>query len=279
MKRVIKAASSNDVYYWNDRDTLPKGVIPKDVVNLVIGEGVKFVLRHACSYRPNLKSVTLPSTLKEIGDAAFCCCPNLERVIMPAAGSQLKNIANSAFSDDESLKSIDIPASVEYVWVNAFADCSSLTEVNIASPKTKLVTNPFRGTPVESRFEKPKVTYGYDKGKFLKLSDKDLLQDFYDYYITVRDSEDEWDNYEDAVYVCMLEPRPEYEEILGWGEEGEFYNPPLYINVNTGERLVGAISRGRVHHLADFEEFSDEVNHLAELYDEYGNYEEYMGWT
>lgn len=270
MKRVIKAATDN-VYYWNGKDE-----IPEDVVDLVIEEGVRSIGRHSCSYRTNLRSVTIPSTLRSIEEAAFCRCPNLERVIMPEA-SQLENIWNSAFSDDISLRSIDIPASVKRVWANAFADCSSLTEVNIASTKTKLVANPFQGTPVEARFEAPKIAYEHDKRKFLKLSDKDLLQDFYNYYIAVRDSEDAWDNYKDAVYVCMLEPRSEYEEILGWGEEGEFYNPPLYINVNTGERLVGAISRGRVHHLADFEEFSDEVGHLSELYDEYGNYEEYTG--
>lgn len=273
MKRVIKAASSNDIYYWNGEDK-----VPEDVVNLVIEEGVRSIGRHGCSYRSDLKSVTIPSTLISIGEAAFCCCPNLEQVIIPEA-SQLENIWNSAFSDDTSLQSIDIPASVERVWPNAFANCSSLTEVNIASPKTKLVTNPFWGTPLEARFEEPKATYEHGKDEFLKLSDKDLLQDFYEYYIPIRDSEDEWGDRKDAVYVCMLEPRSEYEEILGWGEEGEFYNPPLYINVNTGERLVGAVSRGRVHHLADFDEFSDEVNHLAKSYSSYGNYEDYTDWT
>ena len=75
-----------------------------------------------------IEEITLPSTLKTIGEGAFGYCGSLKTVNFEN-NSQLMSIGSSAFEYCESLTSITIPDSVTSIGNSAFEDCSSLETV------------------------------------------------------------------------------------------------------------------------------------------------------
>ena len=77
-----------------------------------------------------LTSLTLPSSLKSIGDEAFGGCRSLTSLTLP---SSLQSIGNSAFRDCNSLTSLTLPSSLQSIGNNAFCNCSSLTSLTLPS--------------------------------------------------------------------------------------------------------------------------------------------------
>lgn len=73
----------------------------------------------------NLRTVTIPDTIEEIGAQAFYKCVSLEEITLPAS---LKKIDRRAFYGCSSLKKIVIPDDCR-VGEEAFADCISVTEL------------------------------------------------------------------------------------------------------------------------------------------------------
>lgn len=63
-------------------------------------------------YRPKVKKVTLPASVKSIGRSAFSCCRSLEEIEL---NEGLKDIRPYAFYLCKKLKSLKIPASVESI--------------------------------------------------------------------------------------------------------------------------------------------------------------------
>ena len=84
--------------------------------------------------RTEIRTVKLPSSLKEISDNAFKGCTGLESAELP---SGLKKIGRDAFGGCTALKSVTIPAGVE-TMDEAFLGCQSLETVTIASGVTKV---------------------------------------------------------------------------------------------------------------------------------------------
>lgn len=75
-----------------------------------------------------LREVSLPDTLEEIGDQAFCGCGNLKAICFPEG---LKTIGDSAFWDCDALEEIALPASLESIGSEAFGDCGELRRVTL----------------------------------------------------------------------------------------------------------------------------------------------------
>lgn len=71
-----------------------------------------------------LKSITIPGTVKEIKDETFWGCSSL---VIVTLGSGLEKIGVDAFKECTKLKSIIIPASVKEIGDNAFKACVNLT--------------------------------------------------------------------------------------------------------------------------------------------------------
>lgn len=91
----------------------------------VIPEGVERVAGWSFYKNDSLVHLTLPSTLREIGDMAFFGCGNLWSVWLPEG---LKTIGQDAFSYCTSFSPVMfIPASVTDIGSNAFFSCTALT--------------------------------------------------------------------------------------------------------------------------------------------------------
>ena len=76
-------------------------------------------------------SITIPSSIEEIGYQAFCNCSAITNVRF-TANSKLKSIGENAFYGCTSLQSLEIPASVTSVGKAAFYKCTALAEVLFA---------------------------------------------------------------------------------------------------------------------------------------------------
>jgi hypothetical protein len=72
-----------------------------------------------------LKSISIPTPVKEIDDAAFKYCAELESSAIPE-DSQLGRIGNESFSGCQSLISFCIPRDVTIVGEKCFAVCKGL---------------------------------------------------------------------------------------------------------------------------------------------------------
>ena len=88
----------------------------------------------------SLTSVTIPSSITKIGSSTFSGCSGLTSVTIP---SSVTEIGSSAFSGCSGLTSVTIPSSVTEIGTSAFSDCSGLTSVTVPSSVTKIGDNAF----------------------------------------------------------------------------------------------------------------------------------------
>ena len=79
-------------------------------------------------YQSELKSITLPDSLKEIGEDAFRGCTKLTSVILP---DSIGIIGECAFMHCYHLNSVRLPESVKRIEGWAFYDCTDLTDITI----------------------------------------------------------------------------------------------------------------------------------------------------
>ena len=109
---------------------------PKFIALLFYSEGVdvlksvKFVPRMFLQGVTEVKTITIPDNIINIGEYAFQEATNLSRVIMEE-GCEL--IDTGAFLNCSNLKEITIPKSISYIETDAFTG-TGLQEVTFADP-------------------------------------------------------------------------------------------------------------------------------------------------
>jgi len=91
-----------------------------------IAEGVEVIMNAVFQSCTSLTHITIPSTVKSIGGAAFAGCTHLENVSL---SNSLESIVGGAFDSCTSLTHIIIPASVSSLDSSAFPGCSNLSTV------------------------------------------------------------------------------------------------------------------------------------------------------
>ena len=109
-----------------------KGEIPNDA-NIEVKEGTTTITSFAFDAAReisclNIKSVTLPSSLKIIGDEAFYMCSAMEKINIP---KDVIYLGDGCFHHCYKLDSIILPEGLEYIGHNAFKECTHLTEIVI----------------------------------------------------------------------------------------------------------------------------------------------------
>ena len=77
----------------------------------------------------SLPMVTIPAGVTKIGDYAFASCSNLALAPLPAA---LQEIGTGAFTWCEKLSAVTIPAGVKKIEPAAFSACSNLQTITVA---------------------------------------------------------------------------------------------------------------------------------------------------
>ena len=89
-----------------------------------------------------LTSVTIPDSVREIGDKAFSGCEGLTSITIP---NSVTKISTYAFINCTSLSSINIPNNVTEIGKEAFEGCTGLTSINIPNNVTKIGSGAFIG--------------------------------------------------------------------------------------------------------------------------------------
>lgn len=122
----------------------------------------------SCTYADcwELKNITLPSTLKEIGQQSFNCS-GIKSIIIPDSVTEIGlysfyNCSNLTYIKlSNSLKRIDsafhscnitsitIPNGVTYIDSRCFKKCSNLKEVNLPDTLLEIGEEAFKGTAIE----------------------------------------------------------------------------------------------------------------------------------
>ncbi len=89
-----------------------------------------------------LKTVTIGSSVKIIGKAAFSGCTALTTV---KSGSKVTEIKASAFSGCKKLKSITLASTLKTIGSSAFTNCKALTKVTLGSKVNSIGSKAFKG--------------------------------------------------------------------------------------------------------------------------------------
>lgn len=96
------------------------------VTELVIPEGVTSIGRSFYGFK-KLTKVTLPSTLKTLGDQAFANCAKIKEMTLPEG----LEIIGSAFWSCEGIEKIVLPSTVKELKSNTFYGCKALKDITL----------------------------------------------------------------------------------------------------------------------------------------------------
>lgn len=89
---------------------------------------------NALEYCANITEITLPENLEEIGDYAFCGCELLKTITFPPS---LKYIGSQAFAYCKSITTLTLPSTIADIGTCAFRNCESLAKVYYDVPDAK----------------------------------------------------------------------------------------------------------------------------------------------
>jgi len=120
-----------------------------------------------------ITSVTLPASVKSIGDNAFSGCKTLGRVSFPEG---LTQIGKSAFSNSGLSGDLRIPNNVTEIGSNAFEN-SAITSVNLPSSLKSIGTRAFQGCKVLTNVTVPSSVKEINFGAYAFFSNTKLSTD------------------------------------------------------------------------------------------------------
>jgi len=112
----------------------------QNLKSVSIPGGVSNIGESAFSYCSNLESVSVPNSLTGIGKWAFMGCKNLRNLTIPMS---VTSIGSAALQGCSSLRDITIPEGVSEIGGSTFKSCSSLVNVTIPHSVTSVGDNAF----------------------------------------------------------------------------------------------------------------------------------------
>lgn len=133
---------------------------PDEYVNESVGDSAFM----ACT---GLTSVTIPSSVKQIGYRAFKGCSGLSTVSIP---SSVTRISESAFYSCTGMTTLSIPASIDTISSYAFGNCVSLKSVILPSSVKVIESFSFMGCLSMSNIFIPSSVFSIGSYTFYKCS-------------------------------------------------------------------------------------------------------------
>lgn len=121
---ILNAETGEAEVWWNDDREPSSIVIPETVMEDGVTYTVTGIYKTAFKNCTWLESVTLPATIKRIGNEAFFGCSGLRELVLPDG---IEVIGNFAFRDCTGLTELTVPATVTEIGDGAFWCCSGLT--------------------------------------------------------------------------------------------------------------------------------------------------------
>ena len=145
VEKPIKSLDGNWEYLTNEDGTITTsdylGKLLRVSVPLQIdGKTVRAVGERTFEGCKDVISIVIPNGIKEIGNFAFNDCSKLSDISLP---DTITEIADFTFDDCTSLRSITIPDSVTKIGVCAFYGCSSLQSIVLPDGVTSIGNRAF----------------------------------------------------------------------------------------------------------------------------------------
>jgi hypothetical protein len=119
---------------------IPSKVTYNNVEYIVTAIGA-YALEGSREWDASPSSVTIPSSVKVLGNEVFNDCKNLTAITLPDG---LKKIGSHAFEGCTTLKEMIIPNLVNNIGTSAFEECTSLDSVAINGLITEITNDMFR---------------------------------------------------------------------------------------------------------------------------------------
>ncbi len=98
------------------------------ITDIIIQEGITYIIDSAFKNCTNLKSVTIPTSVSVIKQSAFSGCIQLQSINFSTG---LASIEKEAFKACEMLSNVILPESIISIGESAFSDCLNLQEIYI----------------------------------------------------------------------------------------------------------------------------------------------------
>ena len=160
---------------------------------LIICEGVESVGENA--FRDiGLSSITLPATLKSIGEYAFSHNNELSEVTIPEG---ITTIGNGMFAGSNELKSITIPNTVTSIGDKAFDSCRQLKSITIPGGVTSIGDNAFSNCDQLGSVIMPKSVKSIGEDAFSYAGSSEGVNIYYE------GTEEDWNNIEKTSLTDM----------------------------------------------------------------------------
>ena len=133
------------------------------------GEPVSAVGDNAFSYSENLKSVTIPSTVKYLGGNAFRGCISLQKIVLP---DSISEVGKGTFADCKSLISVEIDNPILEIAPKMFSGCDMLCAEAIADSMPMFIDENNVGEYVSdySRYDVARLLVGQERVRMGKVS-------------------------------------------------------------------------------------------------------------
>ena len=142
---VVRYVEYNDVgYKLPGLFTLKQG---REIEgSVVIPDGCVRIHDRACNGNQLLREVTIPTSVKEVGETAFYRCTNLEKVIFKPGTVKIER---QAFCACFSLKEVGLPNTLKEIGERAFDRCDELKELYVPDGGVSVAANCVYGKKLE----------------------------------------------------------------------------------------------------------------------------------
>lgn len=121
---TLTISGSGAMYDYSEFDKAPWNSVSGQIQRLSLPDGLTRIGKRAFYGCTALLSVTVPGSVREIGDAAFCKNSSMTMVTL---NSGLETIGRSAFESCTALQEIRIPGTVTEIGNHAFYCCEELS--------------------------------------------------------------------------------------------------------------------------------------------------------
>lgn len=137
---AMTVLGEGDMYNYENENS-PLKEVRDSIDSLWIANGITSIGKYVFQGCACLQEVTVPGSVRRIGEGAFCWCA-ISRLEISRG---VESIGVGAFSGCTSLRSVTIPETVSSLWNGCFAECEILYSAIIPPTVTTVGTMAFDG--------------------------------------------------------------------------------------------------------------------------------------
>ena len=168
----IKTTFTVDILPLRVKNNILISTVASDITEINVPEGIVKIEKEAFGENKVLKKVTLPSTLKEIGDYTFFQCTDLQKVDL--SNTIIEILSKGCFESCTNLTEVQLPRSLKTISANAFLDNTALKNIEIHEGLEKIEVTAFQRSGIE-KIVLPNTVYSLERSFYSCPSLKEVL--------------------------------------------------------------------------------------------------------